>query len=111
MRRVKTIQVEGRGEVTVREVSIKGVYQAWESEDMLEQMKGLVDEAVSPGFEELSNWYPSEIETVVDALLEVNSSFLGIAGKLKLKGVIEGTLATIGESLPKLFVSSLSEVT
>ena len=59
MRKVKIIQVEGRGEVTIKEISPFGLFQAYQSADKKVQLSAMVDDAVSPGFEELKTWYPS----------------------------------------------------
>ena len=89
MRRIKTIQVDGRGEVTVREVSVKAVYQALSTDkDRLEQLKALVDDAVTPGFDEIIDWWMSEVEQVLAAFLEINSAFFGIARTLKVDGLV-----------------------
>ncbi len=109
MRKLKTVEIEGRGEVTLREVSPKGVYQAWGSEDQADRIKALIEDSVSIPWEELSEWYPSEIEALLDVFLEVNSSFLGIARKLGVSETVKEILKKLREKLPELFASSLQE--
>ena len=109
MRRIKTIQVDGRGEVTVREVSVKAVYQALSTDkDRLEQLKALVDDAVTPGFDEIIDWWMSEVEQVLAAFLEINSAFFGIARTLKVDGLVADLVEKLKKQLPELFARSLS---
>lgn len=111
MRRVKIIQVEGRGEVTVKEVSGKALYNAWGAEDRLTELKALFADAVQPGFEEISAWYPSEIDQVVAAWMEVNDSFFSIAARLKVDGVLRQLLDTVASGLAAAFASSYDAAT
>jgi len=109
MRKVKVIQVEGRGEVTVKEVSPFAVYRAWSAEDRLEQLSALLEDSLQPSLEEVKTWYASEIEQVVDAWLKVNASFFGIAAMLKVDGVLREIVAAVTSSLPNAFAASLKQ--
>ena len=109
MRKVKIIMVEGRGEVTVKEVSPWDVVQAWDDVERLGGIMRLLDGSLQPSLDEVKTWYASEIEQVVDAWLEVNASFFGIAAKLRLDGVVRETLAAMASSLPVAFASSLRQ--
>jgi hypothetical protein len=103
-RRVKVVQVEDRGEVTVKEVSPYGVWQAYQAkDDRIGQLVALLDDAVTPGFATIKTWYPSEQEQVIDAFLAVNSSFFEIARKLKVEGPITEIVKKLGSGLPELF--------
>jgi len=109
MRKVKVINIEGRGEATVKEVSPWSVYQAWSSEDRSGELEKLLDDSLQPSFEQVKTWYASEIEQVVDAWLEVNAAFFGIAAKLKVDGVIKEMMAAVTNNLPSVFVDSLKQ--
>ena len=108
MRKVKVINVEGRGEVIVKEVSPHAVYQAWGETDRLQSLERLLDDAVSPPVAEIKTWYSSEIEQVLSAWMEINSSFFGIARLLKADGLLAELLGTISKNLPSAFASSFS---
>lgn len=109
MRKVKVIKIDGRGEVTVKEVSPYAVYQAWGEGDRTGALVRLLDDALSPSFNEVKTWYSSEIEQVVSAFLEINDSFFGIARMLKADGLLNELLGSISRHLPSAFVSSFSQ--
>lgn len=106
MRQSKIISIEGRGEVTVKEVSPLAVYEAWGAEDRLSELKLLFDDALEPGFDVIKTWYASEQEQVVNALLEVNRSFFGLARALRVDGLLTEAMTRIKDSLPAAFAAS-----
>jgi hypothetical protein len=108
MRKVKIITVEGRGEVTVKEVSPYAVFQAWGETDRPAALQHLLDDALAPSFDQVKTWYSSEIEQVVSAFMEVNDSFFGIARQLKADGLLAELVQTISKHLPSAFVSSFN---
>lgn len=103
MRRSKIITIEGRGEVTVKELTALGIYTAWNAEGRWTTLQGLLDEAVQPGFDVIKTWYPSEQEQILSALLDVNSAFFGMARTLRVDGLIREILGEIADSLPAAF--------
>lgn len=103
MRKSKIINIEGLGEVTVKEISPYAVYQAMNAGSSMGELKALALECVSLPEEKLTKLYSSEIEQLVDTVLEVNSSFFGIARKLKADGLIIDAVKTMAENLPPLF--------
>ena len=109
MRKVKIITVEGRGEVTVKEVSPLAVYRAWDEKDRLKAMNELVSDALSPSPYEIKGWYASEIGEVLKAFLEVNSSFFGIARTIKMDGLLDKMIKSVSETLPDAFVDSFKQ--
>ena len=111
MRNVKIINIDGRGEVTVKEISPHSVYLSWGEEDKQKSFISLLDDSLSPKFAEIKTWYPSEIEQVVSAFLEVNSSFFTIARTLKMDGLLEEMLKAAAKYLPNAFASSFSQAT
>jgi hypothetical protein len=107
MRKSKVITIEGRGEVTIKEVTPHAVYLAWSAQEgRMDEMLRLFDDAVDPGFDTVKTWYPSEIEAVVAGVLEVNSSFFGIAAMLKVDKALLEMLAAITTALPDAFAGS-----
>lgn len=104
-RKLKAINVEGRGEVIVKEVSPLG---AWNSENnkgsWLERLKALIEDAVTPSIAEIATWYPSEQEEVLDAFLEINSSFFSMARKLKVDGLLNNAIEAMTNNFQTLFV-------
>lgn len=106
MRQSKIISIEGRGEITVKEVSPLAVYEAWGAENRLEEVKRLLEDALDPGFETIKTWYASEQEQVLTAFLEVNAAFFGIARALKVDGLLHEILTQIGSNLPAAFAAS-----
>ena len=111
MRRIKTIQIQDRGEVTVREVSPAGVYRALSGEDRFAQFRALIDDSVTPGWDDLQNWWMSEIEQVLAAWLEVNEAFFGVARALKVDDLALALVKTFKERLPELYARSLNGAT
>ncbi|MDX9894335.1 MAG: hypothetical protein RBS34_02750 [Desulfofustis sp.] len=110
MRKAKIIAIEGLGEVTVKEVSPLALYRAMNATDKVGETVSLLVDCVSLPREKLEALYPSEIEQLVDAFVEVNSSFLAIADKLGLKDVLVALGATAVKTLPQLFADSYKEV-
>lgn len=105
-RKIKAINVEGRGEVIVKEVSVLGVWTSNAKGDWLEVLKALADDAVSPSAAEIATWYPSEIEQVIDTFLEVNSSFFAVARKLKVDGLMGDLFKEISTNFQQQFAES-----
>lgn len=106
MRQSKIISIEGRGEITVKEVSPLAVYEAWGAEDRFQELRTLLDDALEPGFETIKSWYASEQEQVLTAFLEVNKSFFGLARALKVDGLLTEAMTRIGTDLPAAFAAS-----
>lgn len=106
MRKSKIIEIEGHGEVCIKEISPLAVYEAWKEDDRPAALKRLADECISPGVDEIKRWYASEIEEVVDAFFELNSAFFAIARKLKVDGLIGKVVEMVAESLPAAFADS-----
>ena len=109
MRQSKIVTIEGRGEVTVKEVSPLAVYEAWGAENRFQELAKLLDDALEPGFETVKGWYASEQEQVLTAFLEVNAAFFGMARALKVDGPLVETLKRIGADLPGAFVASFRQ--
>lgn len=109
MRKSKIITIDGRGEVTVKEVSPWAVYQAWGSDDRLQALEALAADALDPGPEVIRGWYASEIEAVIAAFLEVNQAFFGIARQLKLDGLLDEVIKSLSTGLPAAFAGSFQE--
>ena len=114
MRKSKIITIEGVGEITVKEVSPFALYQAMNAKDPVTDMLALADNCIDLKRDKLYSLYASELEQLVDAFLEVNSSFLAIAAKLGVKDMLTemlaGMLTEVGKTLPQLFVNSYKEV-
>ncbi|BDD88869.1 hypothetical protein [Desulfofustis limnaeus] len=110
MRKAKIITIEGLGEVTVKEVSPLALYRAMNANDKVGETVSLLVDCISLPREKLEALYPSEIEQLVNAFVEVNSSFLAIADKLGLKDVLVALGATAVKTLPQLFADSYKEV-
>jgi hypothetical protein len=108
MRKSKIITIEGRGEITIKEVSPWAIYQAWQAKDRMEDISTLLSDALQPSWELVRGWYPSEIEQVTSAFLEVNASFFAIARQLKLDGLLDEVMKTFAASLPAAFADSFS---
>lgn len=104
MRMKKVVDVPGRGEVVVREVTMKTLVLLEDGKLTLDTLRILVDDTITPGWTKLIEWYPSEIEVVVNAFVEVNGGFLSIARTLKA----EELLANIVEQQMKLALYRLS---
>ena len=109
MRKSKVVNIEGRGEVTVKEVSPWSVYQAWSAEDRLGSLEARASDAVSPGLDVIRSWYASELHLVLTAFLEVNSSFFEIARQLQLGGLLDEVIKSLSTTLPSAFASSFSQ--
>lgn len=90
MRKSKVIPLEvaGKKEVTVKEVSPYAMYKALLAEDKIGEIFVLAENCIDLSREELQGLYPSEIETITDAFLEVNSSFLAVADRLGIKDTL-----------------------
>lgn len=108
MRKVKIINIEGRGEVTVKEVSPLAVYQAWQEQERVKALEALAIDAVAPSFAEIKGWYPSELEAVLSAFMEVNNSFFAIARLIKMDGLVAELIQAMSKNLPVAFADSFS---
>lgn len=106
MRKVKIITIEGRGEVTIKEVAPLSVYKAWENDDRIKAIEDLADDSISPSIAEIKGWYASEIEEVLRAFMEVNNSFFGVARMLRLDGLLDELIRTVSGTLPSAFADS-----
>ena len=114
-RKSKIITIDGLGEVTVKEVSPFAAYNAMLAKNKIDELKKLAAECISmPEGKDLKKLYASEIEQVIDAFVEVNSSFLAVAGKLKLKAAIatitEEVVSELSKVLPQVYVDSYKKV-
>lgn len=111
MRKAKIISIEGIGEVTVKEVTPFAICQAMTAENKIQEVMALATNCVVlPGEKKLQELYPSEIEQIIDTFMEVNSSFLSIAEKLAVKGLITEIVNRASKILLELFADSYSEV-
>lgn len=114
MRKAKIVNIDGLGEVTVKEISPFAIYKALSAENKVQEISTLFLESVSLSKEKMQGLYASEIEQLVDAYIEVNSSFLAITGKLKLEAVIvtmmTEVLNKLSTVLPGVFVDSYKKV-
>lgn len=104
MRKAKIINIDGLGEVTVKEVSPFAVYKAITAKNKLQEMQTLIGECVvlPQGKGNVTELYASEIEQIVDAFLEVNGSFLAIVGKLRLETYLVATGKAIADEMSKI---------
>lgn len=103
MRQVKIVNVEGRGEVTVKEVSVNAVIRAWQAGDRLAELKTVLADALDPSPEVIATWYPSEIDQVLEALMEVNQSFFRSAARLNLDAPLRQVWNSAVNELSGLF--------
>jgi len=116
MRKSKVIPIEvaGKKEVTVKEVSPYAVYKALLAADKIEGIMALAENCTDLSRTQLQELYPSEIEQLTDAFLEVNSSFLAVAGKLRLESTLVAIVTEVMEEaskiLPKMFAGSYKMV-
>jgi len=111
MRKSKIIDIDGVGEVTVKEVSPYALYQAINGKDKVGELRAIaVDCVAMPSGKQLEKLWPSEVEQVVDAFMEVNESFLALAGKLGIKNMLIDMMMTVVETLPQLFADSYKQV-
>ncbi len=109
-RKTKIIPIDGRGEVTVKEVAPYTVYSAMTAENKLDEILAIAKDCIDMDPEKQKSLYASEIEPIIDAFLEVNTSFLAIAEKLFVKDIAINALKEISKVLPRLFVDSYKEV-
>ena len=109
MRLSRVVHIDGRGEVTVKEISPAGVYRAYKMENKVESFLELIDDAVSPSAREIMEWYPSEIDQVLQALFEVNQSFFDLARRMKLDGLMTTMMQSLQETLPPVFAGSFRQ--
>ena len=106
MRKSKIINIEGRGEVTIKEVSPYAVYSAWASSDRIKSLEAMAADALSPDLAEIKTWYASEIEAVIAGFMEVNNSFFAIARSLQMDGLLGEVTKTLSQNLPVVFADS-----
>ncbi len=104
-RKVKSIPIEGRGEVTVKEVTPWAVYTAFNSEDKKAEIVTLLADAIDRPWDEIKTWYPSEQEVLLDGFMEVNKSFLSMASKLKVEKLLGTIVTQTLNDLPDVFAS------
>ena len=104
------VTIAGRGEITVKEVSPMAVLQAMQAKDAYAELRVLINDAVEFKDGDILALYPSELEQVVRAFLEVNKSFLTIADLLRISGMVGDLGNLIKEKLlsflPDLFATS-----
>jgi hypothetical protein len=105
-RKSKCITIDGRGEITVKEVSPWAVYSVFTSKEKEDKFLGLLAECMDKPFEEVRTWYASELKQVIDGFMEVNDSFLDIAGKLGVEQMLRQMIAGIVADLPELYAAS-----
>lgn len=109
MRKSKILTLEGRGEITVKEVTPRSVLNALQSGDAAGEFRALFADAVDYQGD-LLELYPSELDQIVAAFLEVNAAFFAIAERLRLNGVIGDILgmfmAQMRKTLPEAFAAS-----
>lgn len=106
MRKAKIVTIDGLGEVTVKEISPFAVYKAMSADKKGPELLALALDCISLPQEKVEKLYPSELEQLVDAFVEVNSSFLAIAGKVGLKQTITSMVAELSKTLPQVFADS-----
>lgn len=104
MRKSKVIPLEiaGKREVTVKEVSPYAMYKALLAEDKIGEIFALAENCIDLSREQLQELYPSEIEQLTDAFLEVNSSFLAVADKLGIKDALMLTANKALNTMPAI---------
>lgn len=104
------VTIPGRGEITVKEVSPMAVLTAMQAKDIYAELRALIKDAIDYKDGDILALYPSELEQVVKAFLEVNKSFLTIADLLKVTGTVGDLASLIREKLlsflPQLFATS-----
>jgi len=110
MRKSQIITIAGLGEVTVKEVSPLAVYRALSAKNKVEEITGLAVDCLSLSREQLEKLYPSEIEQIIEAVVEVNSAFLTIADRFGLKEPLSAMAREMIENLSRLFVGSYRQV-
>lgn len=104
MRKSKVIplKIGGKKEVTVKEVSPYAMYKALLAEDTVGELMAVAENCIDLSRGELQGLYPSEIEELTDAFLEVNSSFLAVADKLGIKDALMLTANKALNTLPAI---------
>lgn len=104
MRKSKIIPLEvaGKKEVTVKEVSPYAVYKALLAEDKVEGIMALAENCIDLSRQQLQELYSSEIEELTDAFLEVNSSFLAVADKLGIKETLSQAVGKVLSNMPTI---------
>lgn len=112
MRNSKIVVIDGRGEIMVKEVTPLAVLNALQSGDVTGQVRALFADAVDYQGN-LLELYPSELDLIVGALLEVNAGFFAIAERLRLTGVIGDVAgmiqAQLRRILPEVFAASYGQ--
>lgn len=112
MRKSKIVVIDGRGEIMVKEVTPLAVLNALQSGDVTGQVRALFADAVDYQGN-LLELYPSELDLIVGALLEVNAGFFAIAERLRLTGVIGDVAgmiqAQLRRILPEVFAESYGQ--
>lgn len=109
MRQSQIVNIEGLGEVTVKEVSPHAIYKAWGATNRVEQLVTLISGCVDVPKGRLEDLYASELEEILASFMEVNKAFFGIAGQLGLAEPLRAMLGEFSKILPELFASSLKE--
>lgn len=113
-RKSKVIEIDGLGEVTVKEASPYAVYSALNAKNKIEHLLVMAENCIDMNREKMQKLYPSEIEAIVEAFIEVNKSFLAIAEKFGLKNTITSALEAMTREMPKhlqpLFAASFKTV-
>ena len=79
MRQSQIVNIEGLGEVTVKEVSPHAIYKAWGATNRVEQLVTLINGCVDVPKGRLEDLYASELEEILASFMEVNKAFFGIA--------------------------------
>lgn len=104
MRKSKVIPLEvaGKKEVTVKEVSPYAVYKALLADNKIEGIMAIAENCVDLSRGQLQELYASEIEEITDAFLEVNSSFLAVADRLGLKETLCQVVSKVLDGAPIL---------
>ncbi len=110
MRKSKIVEIEGLGEVTVKEVSPYALYRALNADNKLEEVFAIAEDCTSLSRDKLKKLYPSEINDLVSAFMEVNTAFLAIADRLGIKNTIKEIASGMLKNLPPLFADSYLEV-
>ncbi len=108
--KVFQLQVAGKNEVTIKEVSPYGVYQALQAEDKISAITALVEDSIDLTRDELKGLYGSEIEQLVDGFMEVNKSFLVVIDKLGLKQTMVELSNKALNSVPLLAAEMLNNL-
>ena len=110
MRKSKIVNIEGLGEVTVKEITPLAVYVAMTSPNKVEEITSLFVDCLDLPKEKIAKLYLSEIEQLIEAFLEVNNAFFVIVGKLGLEPLLGALVAELKTILPPLFADSYKTV-